>query len=145
METANNNQYSIEMDQLCESVKTLVMSGDYESGIDLIRRSMEQYPHSPQPHNLLGIILEKTGRHNAAIKHFKAALALDPGYLPAKYNLHIYGTFFANGSCAFDESDITLRTAGNIEIVFDSRNVGHAGYINVIEFDEYGIGHVVRK
>ena len=82
---------------------------------------------------------------NAAMKHFKAALALDPEYLPAKYNLRTYGTFFSRGSCAFDESDITIGESGNIEVVYDSRNIGHAVYQNRIEYDEHGIGHVVRK
>ena len=113
--------------------------------MELICQFMEQYPHAPQPHNLLGIVMEKTGKHHAAMKHFKAALALDPEYLPAKYNLRTYGTFFSRGSCAFDESDITIGESGNIEVVYDSRNIGHAVYQNRIEYDEHGIGHVVRK
>ena len=82
METANNDQYCIEMNKLCLSVRSFVMDGDYDSGIDLICRSMARYPHAPQPHNLLAIVLEKTGKHNIAMRHFQAALALDPEYLP---------------------------------------------------------------
>ena len=145
MEIANNHQDCIDMESLCNSARTYIMAGNYESGMALICQYMELYPHAPQPHNLLGIVMEKTGKHHAAMKHFKAALALDPEYLPAKYNLERSGNCFAGDDYAYDESDVTLGESGNIEIVYDSRNVGHAGYKNVIEFDEYGIGHVVRK
>ena len=145
MENVNNCQYISEMKQLCSSVKALIMDKEYESAEDLICRSMARYPHSPQPHNLLAIVLEQTGNHCIAMRHFQAALALDPDFLPAKYNLQIYGTFFTRGNFAFDESDIVLGTSGNIEIVFDSRNIAHAVHKNGIEFDEHGIGHVVRK
>ena len=145
MEIANNQQNCTDMESLCNSARTYIMAGNYESGMELICQFMEQYPHAPQPHNLLGIVMEKTGKHHAAMKHFKAALALDPEYLPAKYNLRTYGTFFSRGCCAFDESDITIGESGNIEVVYDSRNIGHAVYQNRIEYDEHGIGHVVRK
>ena len=145
MEAVNNDQYCIEMDQLCSSARTFILGGDYESGMDLVCKSMACYPHSPQPHNLLAIILEKTGNHLAAMKHFRAALALDPDYLPAKYNLRTYATFFTRGNCAFDESDITVGTSGDVEIVYDSRNIAHAVHRSRIEYDEHGIGHVVRK
>ena len=82
MEIANNHQDCIDMESLCNSARTYIMAGNYESGMELICQYMEQYPHAPQPHNLLGIVMEKTGKHHAAMKHFKAALALDPEYLP---------------------------------------------------------------
>lgn len=53
---------------------------------------MSKYPHAPQTHNLMGIILEKKEEHAAAMKHFRAALALDPTYYPAKHNLDMYGS-----------------------------------------------------
>ncbi|MBR6088378.1 MAG: hypothetical protein IKP86_00495 [Anaerolineaceae bacterium] len=145
METVNNDQYCDEMDQLCSTVRAFIMDEDYESGMDLICKNMVRFPHAPQPHNLLAILLEKTGNHRLAMRHFQAALALDPDYLPAKYNLNTYGTFFTRGNCAFDESDIRVGTSGNTEIVLDGKNIGHAVYRTRIEYDEHGIGHVVRK
>ena len=145
MDTSNNDQIRVEMAQLCSSVRAFIMDGDYESGIELIKKSMARYPHSPQPHNLLAIVLEMTGKHRAALKHFKAALALDPEYMPAKYNLHLYSVSIARGEYAFDETDITEAVCGDVVIVYDKRNIAHAVHKNRIEYDEHGIGYVIRK
>lgn len=101
-----NHDHNSELDQLCEAVRRLVLNENYDACWDMIRRAMEKHPHAPQPHNLLGILLEKTGDHGAAMRHFRAAWALDPDYLPAHHNLHTYGTFFSRGGCAFDEADV---------------------------------------
>ena len=145
MEFLNNDQYCIEMNELCSSVKTFVIAEDYGAGMELVCKSMSRYPHSAELQNLLGIVLEKTGNHPMAMRHFQAALALDPEYLPAKHNLYVYGTFFTRGNCAFDNSDVTLETSGDIEILYDRKNTAYAVHKNKIEFDEHGIGHVVRK
>jgi lipoprotein NlpI len=42
---------------------------------------------SPEPYNLLGIILEYEGKVIEAQKRYRAALALDPSYRPALDNL----------------------------------------------------------
>lgn len=100
------NQYFNESEKLCSTVKNLVANREYENCIAVIRAAMGENPDSPQPHNLLGIVLEKTGNHSAAMKHFRAAWALDPTYAPALHNLNTYGTFFTHGDCAFDENDL---------------------------------------
>lgn len=110
----NDNQFTCELNQLCKTVKILVSEENYESSIELICRAMGKYPHAPHPHNLFGIILEKSGKHADAMKHFRAAWALDPTYLPATHNLNTYGTFFSLGGCAFDESDIPAMTGGKL-------------------------------
>jgi hypothetical protein len=51
------------------------------------------------------LVLEKESDHLLAMKHFRAAWALDPTYLPARYNLENFGTFVPKGRGAFDESD----------------------------------------
>lgn len=136
---------SDELAGLCVSVRAFVAEGAYESCIKPICQAMERYPDSPKPHNLLGIVLEKMGDHTAAMKHFRAALALDTTYRPANYNLDTYGTFFSRGKCAFDESDVPLAPPSNIEIEYDERGVGHIVYKTKIEYDAYGIGRVVRR
>ena len=52
---------------------------------------MLQNPHSAIPHNLMGILMEKENNHVLAMKHFRAAYALDPTYIPARYNMEQYG------------------------------------------------------
>ena len=91
--------------KLCQDVRVLAAEGSYEACEELIRRAMEEYPHAPQPHNLMGVVLERTGNHICAMKHFRAAWALDPTYSPASQNLSNYGTFYASGAVAYDESD----------------------------------------
>jgi len=90
---------------LCASVRELVDIKDYQTCESLICGAMGAYPDAPEPHNLLGILLERTGNHPEAMKHFRAAWALDPAYRPAQRNLECYGTFFSDGRCAYDESD----------------------------------------
>lgn len=124
MQYENNNQNRSELDQLCMSVRAFVIDGAYETCIKLICQAMERHPHAPQPHNLMGIILEKVGDHSTAMKHFRAAWALDPTYLPATHNLNMYGAFVHNGDCAFDESDVPLASPYNMEIVYDERGIG---------------------
>ena len=66
---------------------------------------MSEAPHAPEPHNLMGIILENENDHIGAMKHFRAAWALDPTYLPARFNMEQYAGFSAVGRMdAYDES-----------------------------------------
>lgn len=106
MQTDNLTQGCDELSRLCLMVRGAAAGGNYEACLEPIYQAMQQHPHAPQPHNLLGIVLEKTGDHLTAMKHFRAARALDPSYLPANYNLNAFGTFYSQGGCAFDESDI---------------------------------------
>ena len=77
----------------------------YQECKELITAAMGKYPHAPHPHNLIGILFEKMGDHHAAIKHFRAAWALDPAYLPARRNLDRFASYYSKGACAFDETD----------------------------------------
>lgn len=100
---------------MCNSVKKLCEEGEYEKCCTFIYKSMSEFPHAAQPHNLLGIVMEKMGDHLTAMKHFRAAWALDPSYRPANHNLNMYGTFMKNGICAFDDSDLCEETLRNIK------------------------------
>lgn len=134
-----------QLDQLCITVKALVAEGSVELCIPQIAQIMAQYPHAPHPHNLLGIVMEKTGDHISAMKHFRAALALDPTYLPATYNLETYGTFHSRGKCYFDESDVHPQKSNHSEIVYDDKGIGRVVSKNRIAYNEYGIGRIVRR
>ncbi|HHU78393.1 MAG TPA: hypothetical protein GXZ29_05875 [Clostridiales bacterium] len=94
-----------ELTVLCKAVRKLVEQKEYSKCELLIKDAMRKYPHAPQPHNLIGILLEKKGDHVAAMKHFRAAWALDPTYIPARCNLERFGSLYPNEKCAFDESD----------------------------------------
>lgn len=104
-ETAQK-QEAEELHQLCLTIRSLLPTGDYQKCKQMICEAMRKYPDAAQPHNLYGLVLEKEGNHASAMKHFRAARALNPTYLPARQNLEYYGTFHTDGNCAFDESDL---------------------------------------
>ena len=95
----------LELRDLCTSVKLFIKKGDYEKSNRLICEAMGRFPHSPQPHNLLGVLMEVTGDHVMAMKHFRAAWDLDPTYKPARQNLSICGNTITDNLCAYDEND----------------------------------------
>ncbi len=69
-----------ELNALCTSVRRLALAGEYKECERLISDAMGKYPHAAEPHNLFGVILEKEDDHIAAMKHFRAAWALNPSY-----------------------------------------------------------------
>ena len=94
MKKEESLQNSSELTELCLSVKKLIEEKCFNESISLIQSSMGKYPHAPEPHNLMGIQLENQGDHLLAMKHFRAAWALDPTYIPAKYNMNQYTEMF---------------------------------------------------
>lgn len=131
-----------ELTKLCNLVRNMVVSGHYEACLEHICNAMEKYPHAPEPHNLLGIVLEKTGDHGSAMKHFRAALALDSTYLPANHNLVTYGTFRPRGKCAFDEGDVPPPAATTQR---DSQTPGANGYKTKIAYSKYSMIRVAGR
>ncbi len=78
------------MTALCVAVRALIVGGEFGRSEAMIRQAMAEYPHAPEPHNLMGIQLENEEDHIAAMKHFRAAWALDPTYTPARFNIYQY-------------------------------------------------------
>ncbi len=115
-----------ELTELCRTVRKLIEQSKYQESEMLIQSAMGSHPHAPEPHNLIGILLEKKGDHLSAMKHFRAAWVLDPTYLPARHNLEHYGTFFSKGKCAYDETDCLSEKKENLyKIEYDRRGIGH--------------------
>lgn len=117
--------HSEELEELCTDVRQYACEGQYERCEEIITEAMEKFPHAAQPHNLLGILLEKRGEHLLAMRHFRAAWDLDPSYLPARQNLETFGTLYSHGSFAYDESDCWDEKRGTYIIERDARGVGH--------------------
>jgi len=110
---------------LCGSVRDLVKKGDFSNAEQLVIHALGDYPHAAEPHNLLGVLLEKQWDHLTAMKHFRAAWALDPTYKPARQNLENYGTLFSTGYCAYDESDcVPDPILQRSEIEYEARGIG---------------------
>jgi len=125
----SNTEYSLT--DLCNAVRKLVGEGQYKESSVLIANAMGLYPHAPEPHNLMGVLLEKVNDHVSAMKHFRAAWALDPTYIPARFNINQYGDFTCkNRKDAFDESDCPISSDKNLYKT---------------EYDENGIGRLVMR
>ena len=79
---------------------------EYSQCQELLKKTMAEYPDNAIPHNLMGLLYEKQNDHIRAMKHFRAAWALDPTYRPALMNLGNFGTIFANKTFIFGEDQI---------------------------------------
>ena len=85
-----NNSFSNSIAQaaLC------LQKGDFERAYELIISEMCEAPDAPEPHNLLGIWFELKGDEDKARRHYRAACALDPTFMPARKNLERICTVF---------------------------------------------------
>ena len=92
------------MDDKISEVKEMIQSKYYKECEALISSLMLKSPHSALPHNLMGILLEKQGRHEEAMRHFRAAYALDPQYEPAEKNMENLGSFVMRHECDYGEN-----------------------------------------
>ena len=86
-----------------EFSKKFILEGNYEKSEEYLRKAIAQNMSMPEPHNLLGAIYELKGDILQAKKHYRAALDLDPTYIPAKENLHRSSSLFE-----FHDSKIEL-------------------------------------
>ncbi len=86
-----------------EFSKKFILEGNYEKSEEYLRKAIAQNMSMPEPHNLLGAIYELKGDILQAKKHYRAALDLDPTYIPAKENLHRSSSLFE-----FNDSKIEL-------------------------------------
>ena len=115
-----------ELSALCDTVRELIRKNAYQECEKLVTAAMGRYPHAPQPHNLIGILLEKMDDRISAMKHFRAAQALDPTYLPARHNVDRFASFYPGGACAFDETDcFPKQTSETIRLAYDGQGIGH--------------------
>lgn len=91
---------------LSNVIKNLINQKKYDICYKVISNEMKKNPHDAKPHNFMGILMEKTGDHIGAMKHFRASIDLDPTYLPARYNIENFGSFCLKYKVFYDEDDI---------------------------------------
>lgn len=115
---------------LIDEVRNDINAFRWKAAEQAISKAMMESPHAAQPHNLMGIMMEKKNDHIGAMKHFRAAWALDPTYLPARENMDRTATFGATKPCVYDEAECPK---------------GNEKSACKIVYDERGIGHVVRR
>lgn len=105
--------------------KELIDSHEYTACEQEIGKSMAENPYSAVLHNLMGILMEKRKNHVMAMKHFRAAYALDPTYIPARYNMEQFGSMCPSGKYAYTEEDCPVQNDSQFEIVYDKHHIGH--------------------
>jgi tetratricopeptide (TPR) repeat protein len=74
-------------DQMLEFAKMWINRQDVEKAGDYLRKAIGVDSSRAEAFNLLGIALELEGKRLDAQKHYRAAIALDPTYEPARRNL----------------------------------------------------------
>ena len=84
-----------------EMARKLVMKRRPDVAISHVRAAISADASRPEGFNLLGALLEIAGQKTDALKNYRAALALDPSYAPARANL---------------ERATTARGRGDIEL-----------------------------
>ncbi len=127
---SNNYKDDAELTELCNTVREFIGQKKFRESEDLIAKAMAKFPHAPQPHNLMGIQLESKCDHISAMKHFRAAWALDPTYLPVRINITQYADMFCrNRKYTYTEEDCPQKQERDLY---------------KIEYNENGIGHIVK-
>lgn len=59
----------------------------FDAAVEHVRKAVSLDPARPEAFNLLGVLMEVRHRRTEAQEHYRAALALDPTYEPARSNL----------------------------------------------------------
>ena len=76
--------------------RTIDRNRDYANAVAIWQATVQTAPHNPRAHNNLGFALAEEGQNQAAINHYRQALAIDPEYPDAHYNLGNAYTSFEN-------------------------------------------------
>lgn len=115
-----------DLKKICLEVKKHLEKGEIEEAKEAIQKIFDEYSDSPIPHNLLGILWEKKGCHAKAMRHFRAAWALDPSYIPARCNLEKYESIFPEGNFAYTEDDCPDEIKPKkYRVFFDAKGMKH--------------------
>lgn len=118
------------LDNACEEIRDMVQQGQYDECEDKVRELMMMFPDHAAPHNLYGIIKELEGFRIQAMKHYRVAWALDNRYSPARHNMERLASLEKSLKIAFSDQDCTpIETKQRMKV----------------EYDEKGIGHIVRN
>jgi hypothetical protein len=94
-----------ELGDLIANAKDMISHREFDACEALLATAMFQSPHSAVPHNLMGLLLEKKRKHEDAMRHFRAANALDPAYAPARWNLEGFAEFYRTRADAYFVKD----------------------------------------
>jgi Flp pilus assembly protein TadD len=114
-------------DEYMALAKKALKNGDYNLAETEIKKAMNENPHSPEVHNLYGILEELLKEDDLAHKHYRAAYVLDPTYRPAIKNLERISTYEEHArKASIDFGDEPEAEEENLYIIeYDKNHVGH--------------------
>ena len=58
---------AMQLQALCDGVRKYVDTRNYQKCVAMICEAMGEFPNAPEPHNLLGIVMEKECDHPGAM------------------------------------------------------------------------------
>ncbi|MCL6479165.1 MAG: tetratricopeptide repeat protein [Peptococcaceae bacterium] len=74
-------------DSQLKFIRTLIAVNELREAIIRLKKVFASDPDNHQAFNLLGVVYEKRGDYNSARRMYRASLALNPEYEPARNNL----------------------------------------------------------
>lgn len=121
---------ALQPESLSQAVKDYIAQGNFEVAERNIASAMASDPHDAAPHNLMGILMEHENLHPLAMKHFRAAWALDPTFRPARFNMDKYAESFGIDRFrqdAYEDSDCPEEKPGKerYKVEYDCNGTGH--------------------
>ena len=69
---------------------TYIQSGDYESALEKLKKSLRQDPNLPTTHNAIALLYQLLEENELAEKHFKKSIQLEPKYSEAQNNFGVF-------------------------------------------------------
>jgi len=98
-----------------------VMMRQHDKGIKQAERGVELDPNSALTHDLLGVVLSYSGRHEEATVALLKAIRLEP-LAPGNYYLHLCRAYFFSGKCkeAIAACGEARRRVNNLFVHVDS-------------------------
>ena len=113
-----------ELTGLCTKARSMIERGQDEACWQMLCSAMGQYPDRAEPHNLMGILLEHLGDQPGAMRHFRAAWALDPTYKPAGCNLQVCGSFPRTAGLVWENRDCPEEKETHQPVIFRMSSLG---------------------
>lgn len=99
---------TMSFENLIEYSKKCIIEKDFVKAKEYLKKAIVENMDSPEPHNLLGVLAEFEGDTSTALKHYRAALDLDPTYKPANENLERATRFkYTKEGLRFDDNTDT--------------------------------------
>ncbi|HAU36420.1 MAG TPA: response regulator [Phycisphaerales bacterium] len=90
-----------------ELAKKCIGDREFDSAAEHVRQAIAADPTKAEGLNLLGALQELGGNRLEALKNYRAAIALDPTYMPATENLNRAANWSPKGDITLDEPKAT--------------------------------------